>query len=341
MDSRAWCVVRGAWLVRWWTDAGSLIRRFHSRVSGASVTTQRASCATTHHAPRTAYLVALAAVSWSAEPVSTPDAATGWHFTVGKPAVYAYACTQQVSWESAGDKLAYTTSLRWRFVLQPTAVTAERADLTATILSVRAEHTGPGIQRVVDSSLPPESRGGDDPLLGHHLHLVNAVFTLVMDPRTGAVAQVDGGAAVAERVTKASPSLFAGQRSPLATQADNAYASATLAPLWSRMLAAPHVGTDSVALGAPFTGSVTQTWTGTAWTTKQPEVPVTVTWATTPAPITAALGDLSGSGTVEAADMPSFANGELHYTLRFDALTQPVDQRHVLTWSLRREGAVK
>lgn len=271
--------------------------------------------------------------------------AAGWHFTVGQSLIYTYECTQQVSWASAGDQLSYITLLRFRFVLSPTLVTDERAELTATFLSVRAEHRGPGSLRVVDSSHPPEERGSEDLMLGHLLALENAVFSLSCDPRTGAVSAVQGGDEVARRIAASTRSDFKGaanpdEPSPLLKPAEKAYASENLSRLWSQLLATAGDGPRRVDLGPPLAITVEQTWKAHQWTCALPTgaLPSKVTLATEPAPVEAALSALSGKGAVTPAAVPRDNQGELRYCLRFTALTQPVEQKHVLTWRLRREG---
>lgn len=269
--------------------------------------------------------------------VDTPDA-DGWRFTPGQLLIYTYETTQDVSWSSAGDRLSYATTIGWRFILVPKVVAADRAELAVTILSVQASHTGPGLAQTVSSR---DNQGEDSPLLGHLLTLVNACFVITCDPRSGQVASVTGGDEVAARIAAKAPSSFGpGEASPLAEPAKRAYASASLAPLWSRLLTVPGVATRTITLGPPLGTVINETWKDRAWTWSLPPgaTAASVVLATDPAPITAAVADLTGTGTVAAGVVPQETRGEMNYLLRFNALTQPVEQKHRLRWRLFREG---
>lgn len=268
----------------------------------------------------------------------TPPVNDGWRFSPNQILVYTYETTQDVSWSSAGDKLSYLTTIAWRFTLVPKTITAERVELSATILSLKASHTGPGTPQKLDSA---DNTGEDSPLLGHLLTLVNATFVITCDPRSGQVASVSGGAEVAARIAAKTPSSFGpGEASPLAEPAKQAYDSAHLAPLWSRLLTVPTTGTRTVSLGPPLGTALNETWKDNAWTWALPAgaVATAVTIATDPTPITATLTELKGGGTVAPGAVPQETRGQLDYTLRFNALTQPVDQQHRLRWRLKREG---
>jgi hypothetical protein len=278
-------------------------------------------------------------------PTSKTERAGGWRFTVNQVLVYTYECDQAVSWNSTGDKLDYQTTVMWRFILTPTQVAEDRAVLNATILAVRAMHRGPGSQRDVDSSRPATERGDSDPLLGHLLALENAVFTITCDPRTGVVSSVTGGDEVAKRIARKAPSGFQGaaspdEASPLLKPAEKAYSSAALSRLWSQLLAVPADGLRKIPLGPPLLAEVEQLWTGPSWTCTLPKgaSAPTATLATDPAPVEVAIAELAGQGKVVEAPVPQDSQGELRYTLRFKALTQPVDQLHILRWRLVREG---
>jgi hypothetical protein len=273
-------------------------------------------------------------------PAPAAKPVTGYSFTVGTPLLYAYELRQEVSWESAGDKLAFNTTLLWTMALLPKKVESERVELDATIIRVKADHTGPGSNHHVDSGATAEVAGGDDPLLGHLLALAGVTLTVVLDPRTGAVAEVRGGDEVAKRIAKRAPSPFGpDQPSPLAAQAAATFSSAALARQWSEMLARPP-GTDAVqavALGPPLAGTVERRWQGSTYTLALPAGTdhLAGRLLTDPVSVNATLTALAGKGQVTCAQgVPGESTGELRFTLTLDALTQPVAQRHHLQWRL-------
>jgi hypothetical protein len=93
----------------------------------------------------------------------------------------------------------------WRFSLTPVVVTPERCELSIVILHVQASQSGPGGSHTVDSSLPVDRNGRDDPLLGHLLALDGAMLTVVVDPRSGAVSAVRGGEEIVKRINQRYP----------------------------------------------------------------------------------------------------------------------------------------
>ncbi len=278
-----------------------------------------------------------AARTAAVETASPP--ASGYAFTVNHPVVYVYDLTQSVGWESAGDKLAYTTTLAWSFTLRATAVAAERVDLEAVILAVQASHIGPGSAHRIDSRAEADQDGGDDALLGHLLALKGAVLTLVMDPRTGRVAEVHGGESIVERINRRAPAPFPGEAPPLAAQATALYSSAALARQWSEMFALPgDGGVQPIALAAPLAGTIERRWNGTTYTLALPSGTdhLDAQLVKDPNPVSASLGKLVGSGKEAlVGGLLHEATGDLAFTLTLSALTQPVVQSHHLTWRLR------
>lgn len=274
--------------------------------------------------------------------VTAPPAASGYLFTVNRPVVYVYDLTQTVNWESAGDKLTYTTTLAWSFTLRATAVAAERVDLEAVILAVQASQVGPGgpgTAHRIDSRTETDQDGGDDALLGHLLALKGAVLTLVMDPRTGRVAEVHGGEGIVERINRRAPAAFPGEAPPLAAQATALYSSEALARQWSEMFALPgDGGVQPITLGPPLAGTVERRWTGTSYALALPTGTdhLDAQLVKDPNPVSASLGKLVGSGKATlAGGLLGEATGDLAFTLTLSALTQPVVQNHHLTWRLR------
>lgn len=292
-----------------------------------------------------AALAGLAQAAPCAEAPAQPAAAipATYAFVKDRPAVYIYDLHQDVEWESAGDKLAYTSTVLWKFVILPESVAAERVELGVTILRVQATHTGPGSRHVVDSGETPERSGGSDPLLGHLIDLEGKTLTVVVDPRSGAVAEVRGGEAIVAAINKRFPAPFPNDPPPLDADSRAAYSSPVLARMWSELLALPpeHGGDQQVVLGEPLAGTVVRRWSGSAYTVALPagvdHLDAQLIKGATP--VDASLGALDGKGQVQLKDgQPHLANGDLRFTLTLNALTQPVVQRHRIRWELRQVG---
>lgn len=266
----------------------------------------------------------------------------GYHFTTIQNLAYLSTVTQQVSWESAGEKLQYTSSVSWKFVLLPVAVTPERAELAVTITRVAASHQGPGSTRRVDSLLPADQDGHEDALLGHLLELKGATLTVIVDPRSGVVSEVRGGDELVKRVNRRFPAAFPGDPPPLEGAAKAAFGSAALARQWSQLLALPSAEPQRVPLAQPLTGELERRWTGSAFTLALPMGTdhLDGELVKDPTPVTARLTELAGTGRVDIKQgVPQTAGGDLRFTLTLNALTQPVVQHHQLTWSLARVGS--
>lgn len=289
-----------------------------------------------------------------AETATTPAAnpSAGYTFTVNAAQLYAYSVKQTVAWTSAGDQLSYTSTLTWKFLLSVAEVTAERAVLNATILRVQATHQGPGSRRLVDSGAKDDQDGSDDPLLGHLLALNGSVLSVVVAPATGVVSEVRGGDAIIARINKRAPALTPGDVPPLDAAARAAFSSEALTRIWNQLLALPTTAPTRVPLGPPLNGEVERAWqANSTYTLRLP--PGTERLAATlvgdPTPVSAVLSELSGSGSTSiittgkdlAADqnttgvgLPGPGKGELLFLLTFQALTQPVVQKHTLNWEL-------
>lgn len=278
---------------------------------------------------------------WSAEapPATTPAATAqpGYTFTVGSNRFYAYSLKQTVGWNSAGDQLAYTSTLTWKFLLTVAEATPTRAVLNATILRVQATHEGPGSRRMVDSGAKDGEDGGDDALLGHLLALNGAVLNVVIDPTTGQVSDVHGGEAIIARINKRVPSAIPGDPPPLDTAARTTFSGEALARIWNQLLAQPSATPVRVPLGPPLQGEIERTWQGSTYTLRLPAgvERLNATLVGDPTPVSVVLSNLTGSGGTGVADgLPGPAKGDLAFTLTFQALTQPVLQRHTLAWEL-------
>ncbi len=281
--------------------------------------------------------------AWSAETPAaitatpTPAATEHYQFTVGATQVYAYSLKQSVTWSSAGDNLAYTSTLTWKFLLTVVEATPERAVLEATILRVQATHDGPGSRRLIDSSIKDEQDGRDDPLLGHLLALHGSVLTVVVAPATGEVSEVRGGDAIVARINKRSPAAVPGDPPPLDAAARSAFSSEALGRIWNQMLALPTAQPTHVPLGPPLGGEIERTWQGAAFTLRLPagKERLAATLVGDPTPVAAVLTELTGQGTTSVkGGLPGPGKGDLTFLLTFQALTQPVVQHHSLQWEL-------
>jgi hypothetical protein len=268
-------------------------------------------------------------------------AAAGYQFAAGKTTLYTYDLSQQVEWQSAGDTLSYTSSVGWEFSLTPQQLASERCELAVVILHIAASHAGPAGSHLVDSRLPVDRNGRDDPLLGHLLALDGAQLTVVLDPRTGAVEAVRGGEEIVKRINQRFPAASEGEVPPLDAQSRAAYGSAALARLWGEMLALPAGDgvVQTVPLNGPLAGSIERSWQGARYTLSLPKGTEHLDGAlfSDPTPVTASVSAVSGGGeTVLRGGLPSTSSGELRFVVTLSALTQPVVQRHHLSWTLRQ-----
>lgn len=265
----------------------------------------------------------------------------GYQFVKDKTQLYAYDLSQQVDWQSAGDSLAYSSTVGWRFSLTPVVVAPERCELSIVILHVQASQSGPASSHTVDSSLPVDRNGRDDPLLGHLFALDGAILTVVVDPRSGAVSAVRGGEEIVKRINQRFPAAVDGDPPPLDASSTIAYSSANLARLWSELLALPASGTAAqmVALTGPVNGTMERHWQGARYTLSLPAGTdhLDGTLLQDPTPVSVSLSALTGNGeSVLANGLPGSSRGEMRFILTLNALTQPVAQRHQLVWTLRQ-----
>lgn len=279
-------------------------------------------------------------------PATTTPAATapatattgGYRFTAGANQFYVYSLKQTVAWGSAGDQLTFTSTLGWKFLLTVAESTPERAVLDATILRVQASHVGPGTRRAVDSKEKVGEDGGDDPLLGHLLALNGAVLHLTIVPTSGLVTEVRGGDEIVARLNKRAPATTPGDPPPLDAPARAAFSSEALTRLWNQLLAQPVAGTTRVPLGPPLGGEIERVWEGATYRLRLPagSERLNATLVGEPTPVAAVLSELTGTGSaaVGSNGLPGAAKGDLAFSVTFQALTQPVVQRHTLVWEL-------
>jgi hypothetical protein len=267
-----------------------------------------------------------------APPANTPAA---FVLTAGANRVYAYSVKTAMQFESAGDRLAYTSTLTWKFVLTVSEATTERAVLDATILRVMATHEGPGSRRQIDTG-GKQPTGADDTLLGHLHALDGAVLRVVLDPVSGTVSEVTGGEAIVARLNQREPARIAGDPPPLDGLARSAFSSAALTRLWRELLARPRATPERVPLGPPLNGEVERVWQGTSFTVRLAgDQRPTAALGDARTPVTMTLNELNGTGSVSTeAGLPGKAGGEMTFVMSSQALTQPVVLRYTLAWEL-------
>ncbi|MEK7414889.1 MAG: hypothetical protein AAB263_16360 [Planctomycetota bacterium] len=257
--------------------------------------------------------------------------------TVDQTRLYTWTVDQSADWASAGDKLHFDTKITWGMALRCVAVTAQRVQLNATFVTLKATHTGPGVNVRIDGET---GAGADDPLLGHLLALKGQTLVLDVDRSTGVVSSVNGGDEIIAEINKRAPASMPGDPPPLDASARLAYSSESLSRLWSQILALP-VNDKKVAvpLPAPFVPGTTaeRSWKGSEWTValasdaKAPAFEI----SKDPSGVRGVVKKLAGSGSMAiSAGLPAKATGKLTFTLAMEALTQPVESQHELKWEL-------
>ncbi len=266
-----------------------------------------------------------------------PPRAPGYAFDIKQARSYVYDLRQDVTFASAGDTLTYVTTMRWTFAMIPLSVAPERVELAVSLVSLKAAMDGPGTHHAFDlGDRDPDRRR--DPLFAHLAALYAARFVVTVDPRTGEVSAVGGGDAVAAAIAKSEPSkVDPSEPSPLAAAANAVYGSASLARMWSELLALPADHPQHVPLSGPFTGELERRWKGSAFTWQLPEGVdhIDVQLGRDPVQATGRMTEVAGGGRVDpVGGMPGTAGGELSFTLTLAALTQPVTQHHKLQWKL-------
>ena len=261
----------------------------------------------------------------------------GYRFAPGPAQSYLAETRQEVAWESAGDKLAFVSTLALSQAWKCVAVEGTIARVEVTTLRVIATHKGPGADHAFDSAVPESA---EDPLLGHLKAIEGVTLVFAIDQATGAT-RVTGGSRIAEAIARRAPNLVDPlSPSPLAAQAAQLYGDANLSRIWSQTLALPSATAQEVPLGEPLTGVLTRTWKGFEYALAGTPAGM-VTLAREPTPVTATISPVAGTGSaaIAADGWPQTAGGGMSFTLTVDALTQPVAQRHTVRWQLARLSA--
>lgn len=279
--------------------------------------------------------LAILALCTSASALSAAD----YRFAPGPGVGYLSETKQEVSWESAGDKLTFTSAIATTQAWKCLAVEGGTARLEVAVVRVLAEQRGPGDQHRLDSANPDTT---NDPLLGHLVALEGVPLTLLVEQTSGAT-RVSGGARIAAAIGKRAPNAIdPGGPSPLAQQAATVYGDANLSRIWSQTLALPSAQPQQVPVGEPLSGTLTRTWSGDAYRLAG-TISGTTVLTQEPSRIAATVSDVSGDGaTALGSDgWPQTCSGTLRFTLTIDAATQPVVQHHVVQWKLQRIAAEK
>jgi hypothetical protein len=253
--------------------------------------------------------------------------------TVDQLRLYRWTTTLSTQWASAGDTLRYDTEIVWDLALRCAASEGQNLTLNLTYVQVRATVRGPGTAITVDSTT---GAGGDDPVLGHLLALAGKTLVLTVDRSSGAVSAVGGAEALIAAINQRAPAAVPGDPAPLDAQGRAIYGPEALALQWSQNLALPGQS-GVVPLPAPFTGgTMTRSWNGDAWTAAiDATAPPTLELSKDPAPVRGAITALSGGGSVVLqGGMPAQISGKLEITLAMDVLTQPVETKNAVSWSL-------
>lgn len=256
-------------------------------------------------------------------------AAEGYAFVIDRAKFYDLDLKQAVTWTSAGDTIAFTTTVHYSLALRPAAFADGKAELAATILAVAATTTGPGIEESIDTAQPLR----ESPLLGHLAALAGAVWTLQVDPRDGRVLAVSGGELAVEGVNRRAPAASSTDPPPLDAAARAAYTGDGMRRFWEGVLRFAGPAEEAMPLPPPLTGTAQRTWNGAAWKVSAAE-PIAVTLHDGPSPVAGRLLTLSGTGTASVdGGYPGAGGGTLSFTVELTALTQPVTTSHVITWT--------
>jgi hypothetical protein len=263
----------------------------------------------------------------------TAPGAPGYAFVENQARFYQYVLSQKVSWDSAGEKLDFQTEMRWHLALRAISVNDSNAVLNATIISVQARHIGPGSDHSVDSAFEEQ----DDALLGHLSSLAGVTLVVSVDPRTGHVSNVNGGDEIVKRINQRSPAAFAGDPPPLDAALKAAYSNEALKQWWGQFLALPQKKIEQVPLHSPLQGTIERQWTGNDYILVLPanEIGMTAQLLADPTPVAVTVTALSGKGRAQTdRGYPGASQGAMDFTLAVQALTQGVEQKHHLEWTL-------
>jgi hypothetical protein len=264
-----------------------------------------------------------------------PSVATASYDFVKSIRLYTYVLKQEVGWQSAGDKLDFTSEITWEFTLETVSVAADHAILKITITHVLARQSGPGSDHHVDSRIEADK---GDPLLGGLLAHDGVMLTLTIDPANGVVSHVTGGEQIVARLNQLykSPDPPA-VPPPFDEKARELYSPEKLARWWTAIFALPSERTSTLPLNPPLSGELARHWTGTTYTVSLPDgvTKLSATLLSDPTPLAVTLSNLTGKGDIRLAKgYPAAINGELSFDLDAVALTQPVTQKQRITWSL-------
>ncbi|MFW5828701.1 MAG: hypothetical protein ACOCXA_00430 [Planctomycetota bacterium] len=252
--------------------------------------------------------------------LSLPLAHAAAHrFEAGERRIYIYEASQTVNQHTLDEVLEHRSDLYWEYGLHVMASDADGAELELTILRVRASHRGPAYRESIDSA---ESLEADTaPLLGHLLGLVQQQLRLRWSNDEGIThVQSDG-----------LPARLAPPGDIRRDNAERFYGEEALTALWASILLRPgHAGGDWQ------TGNelpLTWTWDGTVYEIRS-RTPTRIQLGAGATAFTASIDQLEGNGSVTIDDQGVLqeASGKTTWRMRFEALTQAVEQTHELRW---------
>jgi hypothetical protein len=281
-----------------------------------------------------------AAEEGEAKPAATEKveaaATTGHRFEQGEARSYISETKHVILWESAGDRLRYTTTISLELSCYVQAASAEEVTLVWRVLDVKATHKGPGRDHLVNSV---SQQGLDDPLLGDLMvyHLVP--LTVRIKPHSGEIIAVNGTQQLVDNLNKRHPAPNPASTPPRAGIAQKAFDPLQIATLFARYLAVPGSGDGKLNLGPAVSGHATLKWEGERYKLGLPsnaDDQPRITLGTNPLPVELAITSLKGSGgsALNSAGVLNKADGEYNMTLAVSALTQDVKQEHTVQWQI-------
>lgn len=272
------------------------------------------------------------------ESATAPASSSGHRFQQGEVRRYLFETKQDVNWSSAGDQLAYTSTIAIEWSCFAEQVSEEAVVLIWRVLDLRATHSGPGREHRLDSA---QEIGGDDPLLGDLMvyHLVP--LTVTIDPRSGSVRSVSGHQRLIDRLNQRHPAPNPLAPAPRQAAAEKAFDPLRLQQLFGRLLAVPQSGEGSTLpldLGPDLPAAATLQWEGSRFqmTLAESDETPSVDLHTNPTPVSLGLQALSGEGETRIDESGVLQRSTGTYTMEIagTAMTQGFHQTHEVTWQV-------
>ena len=261
------------------------------------------------------------------------EGAAGHQFRSGEIRRYLAETVQEVSWDSAGDTLTYTTTLSMELSCYVDRVDGNEVLLVWRVLDLRARHRGPDGEHFLDSA---SETGLDDPLLGDLMIYHLLPLKTRVDRRSGLVLEFAGHEALIERLNKRHPAANPMAAAPRQDAAQRSFDPLRMASLFNRYLVVP--GTQSsFPLGQGLDMDIPLEWEDASFRFALPEdaEAPTIHLHHDPTPVQVRLSALEGKGqSVFSQGILEQVRGEIAMTLSGSALTQPVEQQHAIQWQM-------